>query len=176
MSHPIRARVPRGKAQRIEEVTYDARLYLGRRFAIQHARTRVVGRLAPHRRFGPRPPSDRPIDYGAMTGQEPDRQPRAPSPRRLASIGLFSAFIGAGVAVLIAVQRGGGLASTGYLGYLTTYLLGPPILILIAVGAGMAIIGRRPAGVTLMLAAALFQTGYSIGQLATIWLAIPRSN
>ena len=73
-------------------MTCDPRLYLGRPLAIQHARTRVVGRLAPHRRFGPRPPSDRPIDYGAMTGQEPDRQPRAPSPRRVASIGLFSAF------------------------------------------------------------------------------------
>lgn len=111
-----------------------------------------------------------------MTAQEPDFQSRAPSPRRVATLGLLSALGGVGAAVLIAVPRGGGLASTGYLGYLALYLLGPAVLILIAVGAGMAIIGRRLAGVTLMLAAALFQTGYSIGQLVTVWLAVPRSN
>jgi hypothetical protein len=94
----------------------------------------------------------------------------------LRASGFLSALCGAGGAVPIAVLRGGGLASTGYLGYLALYLLGPVILILIAVVAGIAIFGRRPAGVPLMLAAAPSQTGYSIGQLATAWLAVPRSS
>jgi hypothetical protein len=100
---------------------------------------------------------------------EPDADTTAWSPRRVASIGVLAAGIGAVTALVIAVVRGGGLGSTGYLGYLQIVLL-PAVFVVLAVGAAIAVLAQRPAGVTMMLAAALFEIGYSLGQLATVYL------
>jgi hypothetical protein len=95
------------------------------------------------------------------------------SPRRLAVVGLLAGLTGAVVDVVVVFANGGGLAG-GYVAGLLGGVLFYVSLGLIAVGAGVAGIAQRGAGVALMLIAALFQVGFVIGiQISLRLLTIP---
>jgi hypothetical protein len=72
---------------------------------------------------------------------------------------------------LIVAAGGSGLSGAYFAGAFGVYLfLGS--LILIALGAGGAILGQRGWGVTLMLVAALFQVGYVLGGQISLRLLV----
>lgn len=87
-------------------------------------------------------------------------------PRSLAQIALLAGLAGFLLAFLPAVAGPGGLAS----GYLATYgvlaVLGVAA-ILILVGAVIALLKDRVAGITLMLGPAVFLCGYVLGYFAS---------
>jgi hypothetical protein len=95
------------------------------------------------------------------------------SPRRLAVVGLLAGLTGAVVNVVLVLANGAGLAGGYVAGLLGGYLFYGGVG-LIAVGAGIAGVTQRGAGVALMLIAALFQVGFVIGsQISLRFLIIP---
>jgi hypothetical protein len=92
-------------------------------------------------------------------------------PRRLAVVGILAGFIGAVVNVVLVLANGGGLAGGYVAGLLGGYLFYGSVG-LIAVGAGIAGVTQRGAGVALMLIAALFLVGFVIGSQISLRLLI----
>lgn len=90
------------------------------------------------------------------------------TPRRLALAALLALVAGVAIYVVPFVAGGGGLASRYLPTFLALYLLAGSVLV-IALGAALAI-AQRSIGILLMLAAALFQVGVLIGGQATLWL------
>jgi hypothetical protein len=92
-------------------------------------------------------------------------------PRRLAVGGLLAGLIGAVLNVVLVLANGGGLSGGYVAGLLGGYLFYGCVG-LIAIGAGIAGVTQRVAGVALMLFAALFQVGFVIGSQLSLRLLI----
>jgi hypothetical protein len=86
------------------------------------------------------------------------------SPRRLALVGLLATVAGLVLRVGLALATGGGL-SGAYTAAVVTSNVFYGSVILIAVGAAIALGASRSSGVALMLIAAHFQVGAGIGSL-----------
>jgi hypothetical protein len=93
------------------------------------------------------------------------------SPRRLALAGLLAAVAGVVLDVFLVLSAGGGLSGGYIAGILGGYLFSGSV-VLIAVGAAIAGIAQRKAGVALMLVPALFEIGFLIGSQLSLWLLI----
>lgn len=89
-------------------------------------------------------------------------------PRRLAIAGLMALVAGTAIYGVPFVVGGGGLASRYVPTFLALYLLAGSVVVIL-VGAGMAL-ARRRSGIALMLLAGLFEIGVLIGSQATLWL------
>jgi hypothetical protein len=99
------------------------------------------------------------------------QQNRQARPRPLAVIGLFSGCLGFVLAVVPAIAGPGGLAAGAAATYWLLAVL-VVVIVLIAVGAAIALLPQRAAGVGLMLAAAVFLVGYVAGYLVSRQLGI----
>jgi hypothetical protein len=95
------------------------------------------------------------------------------SPRRLALVGLLATVAGLVLRVGLALATGGGL-SGAYTAAVVTSNVFYGSVILIAVGAAIALGASRSSGVALMLIAAQFQVGVGIGSLI-YWSLLPPS-
>jgi hypothetical protein len=86
------------------------------------------------------------------------------SPRRLALVGLLATVAGVVLRVGLALATGGGL-SGAYASAVVTSNVFYGSVILIAIGAAIALRSSRSSGVALMLIAAQFEVGVGIGSL-----------
>jgi hypothetical protein len=73
--------------------------------------------------------------------------------------------------VLLVLAAGSGLGANYFAGTIGLYLTYGSVG-LIAIGAGVAGIAQRGAGIVLMFVSALFEVGFLIGYQLTLWLVI----
>ena len=94
------------------------------------------------------------------------------SPRRLALIGLLATVGGLVLRVGLALATGGGFSGL-YAAAVVSSNVFYGSVILIAVGAAIALGASRSSGVALMIIAAHFQVGVAIGSLTYLSLLTP---
>jgi hypothetical protein len=92
-------------------------------------------------------------------------------PRRLAVVGLLAAVGGVVLDVFLVLSAGGGLSGGYIAGVVGGYVFYGSVA-LIVVGAAIAGVAQRSAGVALMLVPALFEIGLLIGSQLSLWLLI----
>ena len=95
-----------------------------------------------------------------------DRRPGL-GPRGLGTIGLLAGIAGFAIAVLPALTGSGGFAGV-YVALLSFIGLTVVVVLLIAVGAAVALLTKRLAGIALMLGPGLFLVGYDAGYFVVL--------
>ena len=106
----------------------------------------------------------------AIADEREDR-PAGFGPRGLALVGLLAGAVGFAAAVVPAITGPGGLAA-GYLALLSGYYLTLLVVVLIALGAVVALLTKRASGIALMLASAIFFVGYFGGYFVVQYLGV----
>ena len=101
-------------------------------------------------------------------GQETKGRRAGLGPRGLVLIGLLAGIAGFAVALLPAITGSGGFAGA-YIALLSFVGLTIVGVIVIAVGAVLALLTKRLTGIALMLGSAIFLVGYEAGYFVVVY-------